>query len=149
MKKKSWFLCFEWTGGLWLGEDLYSTVSQSGQTPRWVMRDGEEERRRRCWWWWGGAASWSSWWEHLWWHHHDGVWLICLIARERHWCLELDLYYAAEGQKTEQNQWWGRPNRRGEHLQSVMQGKNSQAVTVTTQSNKRQNKVMRRAVRGQ
>lgn len=39
------FLCFELTGGLWLGEDLYSTVSQSDQTPRRVTRDRGEERR--------------------------------------------------------------------------------------------------------
>lgn len=100
--KKQWRLCFEGTGGLW--EDLYSTVSQSGQTPPpcfwWVMRDRWEERRRR---WGGGAASGSSWWAHLWWHHHGGVWLICLIARERHWCLEPDLYYAAERQKRERD----------------------------------------------
>lgn len=99
MKKKScFFLCFELTGGLWLGEDLYSTVSQSDQTPRRVTRDRGEERWRR---WLERAVSRSSWWVHLWWHHHDGVWSICLIAREQHWCLEPDLYYAAERQKRE------------------------------------------------
>lgn len=28
-------------------------------------------------------------------HHCDGVWLICLIACERQWCLEPDLHFAA------------------------------------------------------
>lgn len=32
-KRNQVFLCFELTRGLWLGEDLYSTVSQSDQTP--------------------------------------------------------------------------------------------------------------------
>lgn len=38
----------------------------------------------------------SAWWTCLWWHHRDRVWLICLTAHEQHWCLESDLFYAAE-----------------------------------------------------
>lgn len=40
--------CFsEWTGGLWLGWDLYSTVNQTCQTPPMNHVRQEEKRRRR------------------------------------------------------------------------------------------------------
>lgn len=101
MKKQSCCLCFEWTGGLW--EDLYSTVSQSGQNPPDESCETGERKGDGGGGGGQGAASWSWWWwwAHLWWHHHGGVWLVCLIARERHWCLELDLYYAAEQKERE------------------------------------------------
>lgn len=85
-----------------LWEDLYSTVSQSGQNPPDESCETGERKGDGGGGGGQGAASWSWWWwAHLWWHHHGGVWLVCLIARERHWCLELDLYYAAEQKKRE------------------------------------------------
>lgn len=72
-------------GPLWLWVKDVGRIC-TGLLPQWAMPDSSEEKqwvrgtRPGCW---GGA---------LWWHHRDAV---SLIARERQWCLQLDLYHAA------------------------------------------------------
>lgn len=90
----------------------------------------QEEKRQTS----RATSSSSSWWTCLWWHHHDRVWLICLIAHEQHWCLEPDLYYAAEKQRRDKEAFGlGRVGSYGVCicLQSAMQGEHfSQTIFI-------------------
>lgn len=88
------------------------------------------------------ASSSSSWWTCLWWHHRDRVWLNCLIAHEQHWCLEPDLYYAAEKQRRDKVFSHDDPRDVCICLQSGMQGEHfSQTIVIPmSKKNKKQNK---------
>lgn len=90
---KSFLLLFSGVNRrLVIGSDLYSTVNQSCKPPQINNVRQEEER--------GNArATCSMWWACLRWHHCDRVWLVCLTAHKQHWCLELDRFYAAVGNR--------------------------------------------------
>lgn len=99
---KSWFFlrmqnhfCYYflgWTGGLWLGRISTALLTNHVNPPQINNVRQEEER--------GNArATCSMWWACLRWHHRDRVWLVCLTAHKQHWCLELDRFYAAVGNR--------------------------------------------------